>query len=219
VTQFLSAVDEQEEQTRQKRILERDGSEKPSVSESWRPDLYATGSDEARADQADASIPVNAYYARGAFPVDALVQFATRNHRLPLAHCEFAYILPSGMVWRHQHFGDSEQMRASLAKIAPNRVEMGPWHKELTSVSTKGGTSYSTLPVQRYWVLDFDMEDFPTKEDKGYVRNCHCTVTKRICSYGCWFYARLAVKVLTYLMREVFGELSTVPFSPPPLIS
>ena len=217
VTAFLAVIKQQEPTPPPPDdagyLLVRDGSEKPAVSETWQGQeaLETVGADEARADQADAALAVSVYYAQDCMPVDAVVQLMTRNYRIPLEMCEFACFLPSGVMWRHRHFVDADKLRAWLIRFAPTRLEIGPWHTKLGSISTGGGISYATLPVERYWVQDLDMEDFSKDERQGYIRKCRCSTSKRVCSYGCWFYVRVAVKVLTYIMRKVLGATEVLP--------
>jgi DNA primase catalytic subunit len=165
--------------------------------------------DEARADRADAVLDLGTYYKGGHFPVDAVVQYVTRNGRLPLRHCEFAVITQKDAFWRHRHFERTDALREWLADVGPKRLEIGPWHMALSKVSM-GKEPYAKLPVQRYLAFDFDMCDFEPgdakAEKEGYVRKCRCRVKQSgTCSYGCWFYMKVGVQVLTYLMRNCFG--------------
>ncbi len=203
---FEAELAEEESKQQALQVLEPDGSEKPATLPSWeRKVSVAEGgtdnvaADEAWSDKLDARVDTTLYYQQGHYPVDALVQYATRNGRLSLHHCEFAVITKQNAFWRHLHYTDADELREWLTSMAPARVEMGPWHMEMSNVSKTKHTAYSTLPVQRYLAFDVDMANFHEDElngyKKSYIRKCRCRTTGGTCSYGCWFYMRVAVKV------------------------
>jgi DNA primase small subunit len=212
-TAFLQAL---EEETTRQHVMERDGSEKPAVDKDYKPPSLANnaaiegvGADEALADRSDALLKVSDFFRHDCYPVEALVQFVTRNGRLPLRHCEFAAMSSKGTLWRHVQMDSSEQLRDWLRTTAPDRIEIGPWHMALSKVSSN--ESYARLPVERYLVFDMDMCDFAKDEEKGFIRKCGCGEPKNtVCSVGCWFYVRTAVQVLTYLARKVLGAQEVV---------
>jgi DNA primase small subunit len=215
-TAFLLAMDEEERRQREENTLHPDGSEKPATSKTWTASTAAKedeanmqAADEERLDRADAALDLGAYYRERLFPVDAVVQYVTRNGRIPLRQCEFAVITQKDVFWRHRHFDKADSMRNWLAEVGPKRLEVGPWHMELSKVSM-GKEPYARLPVQRYLAFDFDMCDFVPNDEKaereGYVRKCRCRTRKNgTCSTGCWFYMKVGVQVLTYLLRNCFG--------------
>jgi len=209
---FLEALEAEERRQVEASTLIPDGSEKPATSNTWKvqeeADLQAA--DEARADRADAALNLCTYFSDRLFPVGAIVQYVTRNGRLPLRHCEFAIKNKDDFLTRHRHFDQGDALQNWLAHMAPLRLEIGPWHMELSKVSKDKTTPYANLPVQRYLAFDVDMCDFVVGnaelERDGYIRKCRCRTKKSgTCSYGCWFYMRVAVQVLTYLMRNCFG--------------
>lgn len=210
-TAFLEALEAEEKRQIEANTLIPDGSEKPATSNTWKAqeeaDLQAA--DEARADRADAVLNLGSYYTQRLFPVGAIVQYVTRNGRIPLRHCEFSVTTQKDSLWRHKHFDHADELQEFLAGLGPKRLEVGPWHMELSKVSM-GKAPYAQLPVQRYLAFDVDMSDFEVgnaeAEREGYIRKCRCRIKKSgTCSYGCWFYMRVAVQVLTYLMRKCFG--------------
>jgi len=210
-TAFLLAYEEEERRQLEINTLVPDGSEKPATSSTWKAEEEANvqAADEARADRADSVLDLGKYYRERLFPVDAVVQYATRNGRIPLRQCEFAVITQNDVFWRHRHFERTDGLRNWLADVGPKRLEIGPWHVQLSKVSM-GKERYEMLPLQRYLAFDFDMCDFvpgdKDAEKEGYVRRCRCKLIKNgTCSYGCWFYMRVGVQVLTYLMRKCFG--------------
>jgi|WetSurMetagenome_2_1015567.scaffolds.fasta_scaffold00074_15 DNA primase catalytic subunit len=232
-TAFLEALEAEERRQIEANTLVRDGSEKPATSSTYkaREEADLQAADEARADRSDAVLNLGTYFADKLFPVDAVVQYVTRNGRIPLRHTEFAVITQKDAFWRHRHFDRADSLRDWLADVAPkrqrtsfafavsltpfwNRLEIGPWHMELSKVSM-GKTPYANLPVQRYLVFDLDMTDFEVgnrdSERDGYIRKCRCRTKKSgTCSYGCWFYMRVGVKVITYLMRKCFGAQEVI---------
>jgi hypothetical protein len=200
-TAFLLALAEEERRHLEANTLVPDGSEQPATSNTWKVQEEANlqAADEARADRADSVLDLGMYYRQRLFPVDAVVQYVTRNGRIPLRQCEFAVITQHDVFWRHRHFERADGLRNWLADVGPKRLEIGPWHMELSKVSM-GKEPYDKLPLQRYLAFDFDMSDFIPGEVKaeteGYIRKCRCrTIKNGTCSYGCWFYMKVGVKV------------------------
>jgi DNA primase small subunit len=211
-TAFLLAFEAEERRQLEANVMRQDNSEKPATSNTWKAeeDANVQAADEARADRADEVLDLGTYYKDRLFPMSALVQYATRNGTLPLRHTEFAVITQKDGFWRHRHFEKGDALADWLAEVGPKRVEIGPWHMEISKVSTTGMQPYEKLPLERYLAFDFDMCDFEPgnaeAEKNGYIRKCRCRLKKNgVCSYGCWFYVRVGLQVVTYLMRNVFG--------------
>lgn len=199
-----------ERQRLQDHILLRDGSEKPltfSIEEEER--LRMMGVDEERAVALDKAIPVTDYYAQGLYPVSSLVMFVTQYNRVPLSYCELAFVV-NGSWWRKKRFDTADQLRRFIVDTKPERIEVGPVH-----VSPDGSLDipHSKLPRERYLAFDVDMEDRDISKGKPdeYIRGCSCKGTKSVCSSGCWFYMRVAVLCLTYLLRQCFGSEFILP--------
>ena len=198
-------------------ILSPDGTEKPPVFE-WDHARYAhtenpfimddaAGADEARARRLDTLIPVTEYYTQDAFPIDCMATFMTQCGRIPLDQCEIGVVI-KGSWWRNRRFSDAEELRRFMTTMRPERLDLGPIHpKNVTNIKE----SHSRLALRRFLVFDVDMEDRGSKHPKGYIRNCGCKDTKSVCSNGCWFYMRTAVKTLTYLLRRCLGAKHILP--------
>jgi hypothetical protein len=184
-----------------KQTVANDGSEKPATFDVDEREMIAA--DEARAARLDAQIPVPEYYSQDAFPVGALVQFATQNGRVELEQCELAFVI-NGVWWRNKRFYDEDALHKFILNTKPDRIELGPQYPP----GDMKKEHHSQMNLRRYLVFDVDFGD-----DNGndYIRACSCKGKRTTCSTGCWFYMRVAVKVLTYLLRRCFGCQFIVP--------
>ncbi len=186
--------------------IEKDGTELPqtfavprgkSVIEEEQ--MFAVSADAMYADQRDAKMSTALFYGQGCFPVDTFVAFVTHNGRVKLEHCELAFVF-NGAWWRNRRFGSALELRAFIERRKPERIDIGP-------VAVPGQSK------MRYLVFDTDLEDVTPETPAGYIRTCKCKGTKKVCSQGCWFYMRVAIKCLTYVMRKVFDAKHVVAVS------
>ena len=184
--------------------------EKPDTFQVGNESVYAFGDvSEKNLDSWDALIDAREFFKQGFYPVDTLVQWATLNGREPLENCEFAFVVNG--TWQRSHrLRSANDMRTYLTKRCPETIHIGPVH---TSSETPG-ESARNLDLRRPLVFDVDMEDTDPVNlvrGKGYVRNCQCVGLKKVCSSGCWFYLKVAVKCITFELRESYGAQFIVP--------
>lgn len=203
-----------EEEWERRRVIARDGSEKPQGFE-WKPQGVEGDDNEQQqmqmqtANRMDKLIPVGDYYAQHIFPSDALTTFATFNGRVPFVQCEIGFVI-RGAWWRNKRFTDAEELRRFLSSptVSIERIDLGPVHPPNEA---KVKESHSRLALRRYLVFDVDLEDRSPETPRGYARGCKCKGTKSICTHGCWFFMRVAIKVLTYLLRQMLGAKHILP--------
>lgn len=131
----------------------------------------------------------------------------TQYQRIPLVQCEIGVVI-HGTWWRNKRFKDAEEWRRFIMVNRPERVDLGPIHP-----SNPAGIkeSHARLALRRYLVFDVDLEDRGVENPRGYIRNCQCKDTKAVCSTWCWAYMRVAVKTLTYLLRQSLGAKHILP--------
>jgi DNA primase small subunit len=162
--------------------------------------------DGVNLDEADKRCDLTRYYGSAAFPLATIVKLATRNHRVPLENVEFGFVI-NDSFWRNKRFGSGQQLREFLAQMKPQRLELGPVHP----CALKTQEPYANLPLQKFLVFDCDMQDVNDKHPHAYVRRCACKGAARVCAEGCWFYMRVAIKCLTYVLKQVLGCRTIVP--------
>lgn len=162
--------------------------------------------DGVNLDDADKRCNLTRYYGSEAFPVATIVELATRNRRVPLEHVEFGFVI-NDSFWRNRRFPSGHQLKEFLMKMRPQRLELGPVHPS----KLKTQEPYANMPLQKYLVFDCDMEDASDRHPRAYVRRCACKGAARVCAEGCWFYMRVAVKCLTYVLKAVLGCRTMVP--------
>lgn len=168
-----------------------------------RPDEWKDG---VNLDEADKRCDLTRYYGSEAFPLATVVKLATRNHRVPLENVEFGFVI-NDSYWRNKRFGSGQQLREFLTQMRPQRLELGPVHP----CALKTQEPYANLPLQKYLVFDCDIQDVNDKHPHAYVRRCACKGAARVCAEGCWFYMRVAIKCLTYVLKQVIGCRTVVP--------
>lgn len=162
--------------------------------------------DGVNLDEADKRCDLTRYYGSAAFPLATIVKLATRNHRIPLENVEFGFVI-NDSYWRNKRFGSGHQLQQFMTQMRPQRLELGPVHP----CALKTQEPYANLPLQKYLVFDCDMQDVNDKHPRAYVRRCACKGSARVCSDACWFYMRVAIKCLTYVLKQVIGCRVVVP--------
>ena len=166
----------------------------------------AAWKDGVNLDEEDKKCDLTRYYRSDAFPLSTLVKLATHNSRFPLERVELGFVV-NDSYWRNRRFGSGIHLKDFITLMKPQRMELGPVHPSTAIVKD----SYNTLPLQKFLVFDCDMEDISEKHPDMYVRRCACRGSARVCGEGCWFYMRVAVKCLVYVLREIIGCRTIVP--------
>lgn len=216
VYSLLVQLDEEREK---RRALEMaaygpDGTEKPATfrvtSQLEEDAANGISMDNAMAEKRDRETSIGLYYQTGCFPVSATAAFITRNGRVALKDCEIAFVI-NGHWWRNQRFADPDDFQRFVEKRTPDRIDIGPAYPS-GDPTVFSGTGVKP-PAERYLVFDMDLEDRAADRPDGYIRTCRCKVakTKTVCSHGCWFYMRIAVKALTYVLKKVYDCQYIIP--------
>lgn len=124
------------------------------------------------------------WYTSGRFPLELVVgRLATFEGRVPLAQVELSWFYKGDRKpFRNGVYETLEDVERECARNRPPTLCIGNWRDQ-----------------RRYHLLYFDVD-----LDEKTRRQCECKGKRTVCA-ECWFYVRVAVLVLRYVLWWQYG--------------